>query len=1303
MPQPRCNRSVYVYFVAFLLTWSAGLCITTEKRLFDVEAGEAIERLKSVAYQEDVELMFESGIPPDVTTNPIYGKFTIGEALEQMLMGTPLEVVPVSDGSAFGIVHRTEKQRTSLLPSELPKTSEPTLEFPSEMNLTNKTKRKTFFSTLATVLTLGVAGGQGLSAQDADYEGPVYELSPFTVDATENSGYTATSTLSGTRIRTDLKDLGAAISVVTSELMDDLGATDASTLLSYTANTEVGGNQGNFAGGNISNTSRIDISAQRANPQNNQRVRGLFSADLTRGLFLTDIPFDSFNTSRVTISRGPNSLLFGIGSPGGVIDNSLKEAIFNENFGEVKVRFDNYGSLRSELDINRSFADGRVALRIAGLYDDAEFKQEPAWNRDERFFGSFQAVLFENERSEFLDATRLKINGETGTSKGSPVEIIPPSVAYDGWFAPTPANLVQFTGENPTPNVISPSEGGNWKFQETYNPFQRNSEGQIFTNVHPAFFQGPGVTWTNPNSANPDVGTGDGLEINYGAIPWGSKDTLDSTGLAGTPAAIATFGPDAPGTTVVKQVTEYHTNSPYAEPFAVGFTVPTLQNRDVFDYRNKVYSGGIDHVERKFDAKNFALEQTFFDNKFGIDIAYDDQHYEYTQDFFFAGGVGGSTGGPYDIYVTISEYLTNGQPNPNFGRAYTRVSAPVINFAEKDRETFRVTAFGEIDFSEKDSWLKHFGKHRFTGLFSDYELNTHGIDRMDTLNSTEFDSRSAGRNRRLNQSGRWMNAVVYTSDSLLGLQSPDDVRLEQINIPRPQNGDTYDGVYVELLNVGKYSASNPAPRKVERGEYINEQILLEETIGRTEIESKALSWQSYFLDEHIIGLLGYREDDTKSFGRASEAEVGFDDSDSDGRWDPTFTRLSKSPSLVETGDSLTWSVVGRYPEKLFGELPSGMDLQVHYAESENFNPIGLRNNALGESIGQPTGTTKEYGFTASFADNRFSVKVNWFETSLTNIDVGFGSDIAQDLIGQLTAFRQAELGGKPWAENITLVNGSPEDFPIKSYDQYYQLAVADLPTGMASLINPRQEDSNGDGTWDNFDWDGIQNLSSTRDLVAEGLEVELVANPAAGWRLLVNISRQESVNSNTAPVMLAVWQEALANSRESRTYEVTQQRAVADRTQGDTWFRDRFIPLVSLTARDGTKTGEQREWRFTGVSNYEFLEGRLKGVEFGGAIRWEDEAATGYVTTFDPNAEVAIPFADTSRPFLDDGLFSGDLWAAYSRKIWDNRIDWRIQLNIRNAFGDNGDIPVVTNPNGEVAVIRIPNPRTIYLSNSFRF
>lgn len=158
-------------------------------------------------------------------------------------------------------------------------------------------------------------------------EQPIFDLSPFTIDASEDTGYTATSTLAGTRIRTDLKDLGSAISVVTTELMGDISATDASTLLSYTANTEVGGYQGNFSGGETNNVGRVMQTDARTNPQLNQRVRGLGNADLTRGFFLTDIGFDSYNTDRVEVSRGPNSLLFGIGSPGGVINNSPKSLL----------------------------------------------------------------------------------------------------------------------------------------------------------------------------------------------------------------------------------------------------------------------------------------------------------------------------------------------------------------------------------------------------------------------------------------------------------------------------------------------------------------------------------------------------------------------------------------------------------------------------------------------------------------------------------------------------------------------------------------------------------------------------------------------------------------------------------------------------------------------------------------------------------------------------------------------------------------------------------------------------------------
>jgi hypothetical protein len=135
-------------------------------------------------------------------------------------------------------------------------------------------------------------------------------------------------------------------------------------------------------------------------------------------------------------------------------------------------------------------------------------------------------------------------------------------------------------------------------------------------------------------------------------------------------------------------------------------------------------------------------------------------------------------------------------------------------------------------------------------------------------------------------------------------------------------------------------------------------------------------------------------------------------------------------------------------------------------------------------------------------------------------------------------------------------------------------------------------------------------------------------------------------------------------------------------------------------AFDNTLSNEQREWRATGVTNYQFKEGRLKGFSLGGAARWQSKAATGYVFKLEETTGVPIP--DVSQPFFDDGLFNADLWFSYQRKISD-RIGWKIQLNIRNIIRDSADIPVKTNPDGQIAVIRVPNPRTIYLTNTFRF
>src|SRR4051794_27266929 len=60
--------------------------------------------------------------------------------------------------------------------------------------------------------------------QSASVKDETIELSPFVVGAEDDSGYAPTETLSGTRLRTQTKNVASAMSIVTSDLLRDIGA-----------------------------------------------------------------------------------------------------------------------------------------------------------------------------------------------------------------------------------------------------------------------------------------------------------------------------------------------------------------------------------------------------------------------------------------------------------------------------------------------------------------------------------------------------------------------------------------------------------------------------------------------------------------------------------------------------------------------------------------------------------------------------------------------------------------------------------------------------------------------------------------------------------------------------------------------------------------------------------------------------------------------------------------------------------------------------------------------------------------------
>ncbi|MEO6004825.1 MAG: TonB-dependent receptor plug domain-containing protein [Opitutus sp.] len=209
-------------------------------------------------------------------------------------------------------------------------------------------------------------------------------LSPFVVDASQDKGYRATKTLAGSRISTDLKDVAASVTVVTKEFLTDINAVGINDILSYTANTE--GTRDFTATVPTLGRPSDDVAA---NPQGANRLRGLFSADITRDYFYTigsQVGFDTYNLDQVTINRGPNSVLAGLGSPAGIINYSPMLAGLTRSSNEVTYRFGSFSDQRATFNSNIVAKKDALAFRVAGAWSDQGFKQKPAWNEDERIY-----------------------------------------------------------------------------------------------------------------------------------------------------------------------------------------------------------------------------------------------------------------------------------------------------------------------------------------------------------------------------------------------------------------------------------------------------------------------------------------------------------------------------------------------------------------------------------------------------------------------------------------------------------------------------------------------------------------------------------------------------------------------------------------------------------------------------------------------------------------------------------------------------------------------------------------------------
>ncbi|AOS44846.1 FhuE receptor precursor [Lacunisphaera limnophila] len=1212
-------------------------------------------------------------------------------------------------------------------------------------------------------------------AAPAKEEEEILVLTPFEVTSGgENEGYTAATTLAGNRLNTELRDIGSAVTVVTKEFLQDVGATDNASLLQYTTGTEVGGLRGNFAGAGDA----AQLNEDTVRPNDNTRVRGLAAADNTRDFFRSDVPWDSYNVDRVDLQRGANSILFGQGSPAGIINTGLKTAQFR-NFGTAEVRVDNYGSTRGTLDINRVLLPRELALRVAVLAEDEKYRQKPAFSDDRRLYAALRYEPKSLNRDGLL--TSLKANFEAGTIDSNNPRMLPPSDAITPWF--TNLNQATYNQYAAFDHLSGRPNHGQFRVNlastGARNPAYQHNIG---TFGFPSGRAGPTVFMSGGNQSMmvTDV---IGAFVSGGL---GSDGSVDG-GIAALPDN---------GWVSLQGTAQSAINNGEAYSKAGLWKNNLLTDASVFDFYNRLIDGDSKREWQDFNVLNLSASQTYFHNRAGISLDYSREGYENGQKAVLPGDVRLQVdpmavygdGSPDAGLAVGGEPFSNGTKNPNVGRAFVSSNNAWGNRSlDTDREALRATAFVQHDFKDKDNgWFRRvLGLHTLTALAG---RETAKSDSRSWQRYGIFDNAYYNLSGRPDQrfNGALVPAqVIYLGDSLLGRS------LSGANLPSISGSTTITSGSVRYFNPtwnssvspgaawqnGFYlpgdpnrnstQAENPANYvgwtttqlnivDAEASAANRDRLTTHAALDKAQTESQAFVWQGKWLDNALVSTIGWRKDIAESWA-FDMSPNDFPVSQDRGavNLSPTYYKLPTVGQRVEV-QSRSYSLVAHLTDLPFlrgvtEKLP--VNVSVYYNRSTNFKPDASRVDIYGEPLAAPAGKTIDQGIRVETKDGRYALRVNRYETSNSNAN---STQINAASIGNWMQLTQNfanvfQYNIRPWGYDATapgqtanatdvfdgaagiwepmrynfhlFANRPLQPGEILSPDGSWIVSpplegrVLDAVRTFQRAVDPRFWTAWRINTFGNFGpstsevtYSVPTGFAVTEDNVSKGWEIELSAQPTQNWRLLLNASKTDARRTNIGNENMREFMDLVAASlvapegvRRLHHYWGTQDVVTA----GKNWFDGEGLVgapgsewrLAQLV--ENTTVPEMREWRVNLISNYEFTEGLLKGLNVGGGLRYQSSVILGYPPMGNPNDPTTVEY-DFAKPYRGPVETNIDLWVGYTRRL-SEKLNWRIQLNVRDAFQNKGLIPITYQPNGTVAAYRIVSGQSFSLSNTFEF
>lgn len=1200
------------------------------------------------------------------------------------------------------------------------------------------------------------AGGPGVVTSQ-DFEDPEEEetviLDPFTVTA-EIEGYQATDTLGGARTRTKLIDTPSAVSVITPKLMQDLGVTKSEDLLRYTTATETGGFYGNYSG-MTSRGAGVTGAAEGerlANPQALNRARGIGALDNTRNYLLSSIPWDGYNISRVEIARGPNSFLFGVGAPSGISNVMTNNASYRDS-GSVEGRYGSYGSTRVSLDGNKVIVPGELAVRIDLVNDHAKYEQKPAYNHSKRAYG---AVLWE---PKFLDTpfahTKIQANFERGEVRSNNPRTLPPmdfitgylkdprmsSTGYDLWTYTPSSDLF-----NTDPNASFYSSNGSWG-----NWNQWGSGPQFYWDAESGQLIGAG----QPNFSSPR-GNGYGEPVNrYHVYTRGYNNYAknmngayrrDHGGADGGEFAGAAGG----SVTYFDQTFSDHNIFNFYKKLIDGENKKEWQDWDtttlnivqtLFDNKLSLqalasrenYSRGQEgmmmngpvlmlDLDRYLSTYPSWLPQAMPNPNLGRPVVVGpygggDRRWTERENFQLTAAYDLDLEDMFANESLLSRILGRHQFTGLVSRSTATDRDVGYKLAAMDQTYSATYADSDRPGDNSLNWQAYLGPTMLGRSDAGPKLSNLATK----LPANTFQLNSLGGMQVYDNT--WTAAAGVNEDDAWLMPGPNGTVVARTQADNPANYRGYTRVPASVIT----SATNM------------DELRTRSSMKEQRIDSQALMYQGHFWDDTIIPSFGYRQDKTLQRGNTAHQN----DLDGDGVNDTTtgFYREVKKitdPGISATTHSTSYGVAVHLPKFLKQKLSEGTDLSFYYFHGSNETPK-IRYAIDGTQLPNEEGETNDYSVQFDYR-GKLTVRLTRFDTVSKYSQASYGSP----------------LGGNGWfigaAPNWALTMGAAamaayempdEQLPagLRANSWFYNWARdparAELMPRIGQALREDFTAYFDQAYWDRYgsnvdvaaiqrgDWlhilkdtdvalpwtivgigdsiHGVQEIID-QDVGSKGYELEVTYRPRSNWDITFNVAKV-----NATQIKLG----------DAATRHLTAMKHIfVDTAFGDVamWggyntagaWRSEFMknlwaPYNVQIALTGSDQPEVREWRFNGVTNYRFDHGFLRGLNIGGAFRWEDKPTLGFgIHESDIGEGQTLWISDVNQRLQGKADEHFDLWVGYERKLTD-KINWRMQVNVRNVGENTKLVPIALQPNGDVAQSRIQSGQSMDLTMKFSF